>query len=625
MQVFDIDNQQEVVKLLGFVRSSTLELDDKNQVRDLILDYVHNKNTEVLGELAIFLAAIDARLADDELGEVAEETLVQGEDLPQVELAQAIRFSPTNVGFGNARPEPTFKAPAKSATAVTSEESQQSDVTDNTQAGNAVPVRVVEKESAAPQKEQEKPVANTTHNSVEKTAPSEVELPGAKAVAPDTSVATAEPATSDIPKEQANSAEAAPVTPDANRVAEVQQMYEEKPESMESHLNRIKEIKHLINEKVGNPVHLVDANNTIGREYLNALLHAMKMTAMDSLTDARLAMDRLEKSYKQVEQFLADNGGALPDKTAISKPVKNNSTQSTESQQTPAERVTNTPTSTPQPQVVEKQPVQGSVTPEESVEVSRPDTEPTEQPAENIAAQVDAVLNDTQQAAAEADSIAAAYKKQKEAAAAAVSIEPKPELVAERESVATQETTASKTSESQANTAITAVASDSTSPQPDMSVADAPEVPVQPKSDTRQTPQQDAEVEPLANTNLQDQLKKTMVEEQQKLDAELAKPEIQAGLDQLLSEWKLFKSSGLFGTGPSGKDHPLYKTLKDLSMATVIAGRFEGVTPEVKQSITDYMNGWRYEHGITHVHTETFEHYLKRVINRILDDYKKPR
>ena len=118
---------------------------------------------------------------------------------------------------------------------------------------------------------------------------------------------------------------------------------------------------------------------------------------------------------------------------------------------------------------------------------------------------------------------------------------------------------------------------------------------------------------------------KEMDERQAQRDAEIAKmdpimtPDVTSGLNQLLSEWKLFKSSGIFGTGPSGSEHPLYKKLQNMQMSAVIAGRFEGATPEIKQSITDYMNGWRYEEGILHQHGETFEHYLRRVIKKILD------
>lgn len=95
------------------------------------------------------------------------------------------------------------------------------------------------------------------------------------------------------------------------------------------------------------------------------------------------------------------------------------------------------------------------------------------------------------------------------------------------------------------------------------------------------------------------------------------------GLDQLLSEWSLFKKSGLFGTGPKGREHPLFKRIAELQIPLLLAGRFEGATQEIKQSITDYMNGWRYEQGIIYEPQETFEHYLRRVIRQILDLQKR--
>ena len=106
-------------------------------------------------------------------------------------------------------------------------------------------------------------------------------------------------------------------------------------------------------------------------------------------------------------------------------------------------------------------------------------------------------------------------------------------------------------------------------------------------------------------------------------DSAFRSPEITSGLGQLLSEWKLFKSSGIFGTGPSGVDHPLYKKVSGLTMSALMAGRFEGATPEIKQSISDYMNGWRYEQGVLHQHSETFEHYLRRVIKTIIERQKQ--
>jgi hypothetical protein len=154
-----------------------------------------------------------------------------------------------------------------------------------------------------------------------------------------------------------------------------------------------------------------------------------------------------------------------------------------------------------------------------------------------------------------------------------------------------------------------------------------------------QPPVEDVPIEPLPEIHsvgkekqLQDLLRakrqkevttKLQIEEERIASMDpLQTPEVTAGLSQLLSEWSLFKSSGIFGIGPSGKDHVLYKRIAPLTMAAVIAGRFEGATPQIKQSITDYMNGWRYEEGIVHEHGETFEHYLRRVIHHILNKKK---
>jgi hypothetical protein len=79
----------------------------------------------------------------------------------------------------------------------------------------------------------------------------------------------------------------------------------------------------------------------------------------------------------------------------------------------------------------------------------------------------------------------------------------------------------------------------------------------------------------------------------------------------------------VFGTGPKGRQHPLFLTLAPLQMPLILGGRFEGATTEIRQSITDYMNGWRYEQGIIYDAEETFEHYLRRVIRHIIDVHTK--
>ncbi len=99
----------------------------------------------------------------------------------------------------------------------------------------------------------------------------------------------------------------------------------------------------------------------------------------------------------------------------------------------------------------------------------------------------------------------------------------------------------------------------------------------------------------------------------------LMHPDVQQGLEQLLSEWDLFKSSGLFGLGAGGVDHPTYKKIAGQPVMAVESGRWEGADPKIVQEITSYMEGWKKEHGITADPEESFETYLRRVIARILN------
>jgi len=95
-------------------------------------------------------------------------------------------------------------------------------------------------------------------------------------------------------------------------------------------------------------------------------------------------------------------------------------------------------------------------------------------------------------------------------------------------------------------------------------------------------------------------------------------PQIDIGLNQLLSEWKLFQSSGVFGTGSGGHEHPLYKKLAPLPMSMIMSGSWEGAQKEVLFSIRDYVGGWLHEQGVAYLPDESFEHYLRRVVKRIL-------
>ncbi len=99
---------------------------------------------------------------------------------------------------------------------------------------------------------------------------------------------------------------------------------------------------------------------------------------------------------------------------------------------------------------------------------------------------------------------------------------------------------------------------------------------------------------------------------------ELFSPKITAMLDKLLHEWNIFAGSGFFGVGPAGAEHPLSLTLAPLSMGEVVAGRWEGADPKIIKIIKQYVDAWRHEQGIAYTTGETFEHYLRRVVQRIV-------
>src|SRR3989338_8340543 len=317
------------------------------------------------------------------------------------------------------------------------------------------------------------------------------------------------------------------------------------------YLNRIREIKSAVNSKVGNPVNLVDINNEVGREYMNALLDAMKRLS-GGVGGIIPAMERLETAFKAVEVAVAEhdkNGGTMPVSSAsVSQPVAT---------PTPA------PVPTPEPEKI----ISGfdAMPPPEPIPARPPVTPVTPPPAPKPEPVVPPA--------------------------------PKPQPIA--------------------------------APVPEKIISgfDAMPTPVpEPKAPTHVPPAPapaihsvatDAKIMTPADLPAAESVATSITGDP------LMTREIDDGLEQLLSDWSLFKKSGLFGTGPHGREHPLFKKIAGLPIPLLLAGRFEGSTQEIKQSITDYMNGWRYEQGIIYEQGELFEHYLRRVIKQILDLQKK--
>ncbi len=366
-------------------------------------------------------------------------------------------------------------------------------------------------------------------------------------------------------------------------------------------LDRIKEIKQEVNTKVGNPVNLIDANNQVGREYMNALLDAMKKVNGGSDEEVNSAMQRLEAAYGSVKETIKDLPSAKP---AEEKSVKNEEVELDEDtdkkdEQSVAKKEDSI-------SVTKKTAVKDNVKPSisEEVTLTQPVKENNNESTNPTTAAADKLVSPFVPASKKAEATAVtediSASNEKPAAVPEKGL-PKSSLFNKPVEESVTETATQKPADKMVTAQPTATS------MPLQSVA------------------KEKQLENMMTANKEKEAMAAKAEEDQKIASmdPLMTPSIDSGLNQLLSEWNLFKSSGIFGTGPSGVDHPLYKRIASLSMSAVIAGRFEGATPEVKQSITDYMNGWRYEEGILHQHEETFEHYLRRVIQKILEHTPK--
>lgn len=294
-------------------------------------------------------------------------------------------------------------------------------------------------------------------------------------------------------------------------------------------LVRIRDIKAAVNQKVGNPVNLVDIDNVVGREYMVAMLEAMKRVAGNTPGDLGTAMDRLEAAYRAVETAIATHGTTV---AATPPPVEALAAA-------PAPTVSDTAMPAP---VLPAAPAPASVPPSPP---GMPSSIPPSPPAPPVT--------------------------------------PEPPRFA--------------------------------------AMAAEPGVPTAPTGFRATSLAED----PVALRTPQDLPDPASLATSSVSGDPLFTKEVDTGLEQLLFEWVIFKKSGLFGTGPRGREHPLFKILAPLAIPHILAGRYEGATPEIRQSITDYMNGWRYEQGIIYEQDETFERYLRRVIHHIIDLQKRRR
>lgn len=576
---FDFDSQKGVTQLLASVRASNINTDQKNELRDLIFLYANGGRDQSVR------LTLEQKIFTYNIVPIIVETKASTKETVRPKLV-----------FGTSRPSPSF-VPAKNSVEKT-----------------ATPITT------------EKPIKQ------EEVIVPEIVLPDNKSVdvinpIPPLEVPIVEPA----PVVEPVSSQLKPEPEPEPEIVVPQVQSELPPEPVQvpeqavsydpnQALIRIREIKSLVNDRVGNPVNLVDINNEVGREYMGALLDAMKK--LNSGTSTISAMKRLETAFALVEKTINEH-----DKKSVVKESENSSELITEDyvKNVPAPAVTNNDV-VPLPQVPEVK--------EDIVPTPVPVVEETSSvTSTNIAS-----VNDTERT---------------------IPIVPTNNFTPIPTNTPVETPTPSEPTSSYPNNLPITESEDKREVSSNFSVVPRPEpAPQEVKPEAiKAFSEEKKEEEPVeggvvsawgADTDTVIHDNKPSEGKVSSLSQSKIKPrtinelplassletssvsgdplytkQVDDGLEQLLLEWSLFKKSGLFGTGPKGRQHPLFLKMVGLQIPLLLAGRFEGATQEIKQSITDYMNGWRYEQGIVYEQGETFEHYLRRVIRHILDLQKK--
>ncbi len=504
--VFDLHSEAGVVAALAAVRASTLSREEKSELRDLIFAYKKEPDNSLEDTITTALSSLTP---DPALAVVSTTPAVAIIADAPVPTSAPIIIAP-RYGLGNTRPAPIFRAPVVNPhlTPVA------------TPAPAPVPpvaVKVVAEPAIVPANLPTAPIEPEPDLNVTITPPVPTPVPATVRTVPVKLVTTEM-----VPKAVVDE-KLASVAPIPEPTIELRPPYQE-DHSLDTYRNRITEIKQFINQKVGNPVNLVDLDNTVGRAYMGALLEAMKAVSGGG-GDAPSLMAKLEAVVKDVEQVLQTKVGSTE---TVSVPVS-------------------VPAPVPAVSITPEVLVEAPVAPAIPVPVKAP--EPVAVPEKAVISPVIPV--------AKVD-------------------EPKTNIMP------------MDVAASRFKNVIPVTAQEPLKTPKDLPTA--------------------AEVK--ARSGITDPL---------------ADPDVDLGLEQLLTEWTLFRKSGVFGTGPKGTQHPLYQKLAVLPMPLILSGRFEGSTAEIRQSITDYMNGWRYEQGIIYEQEETFDHYLRRVIRHIIDSQTRRR
>lgn len=611
---FDLDSQSGVTHLLASVRASTISTEQKNELRDLIFLYANG------GKEQSVRITLEKKISTYGLL-----------PLPLPVNKKVVAEKP-KLDFGTSRPSPSFSSPTITA------------VPDSVPEPIAQVTPKPSQELVTPKAEEKvlptvTPVSSVVSAQQTVASPASIQAPAVPQQPPQVQAAPTltqpepkpvapMPVQTKVPVQPESviqpTAQQSKAAESAVPVGQVAETYD--PEVA---LQRIREIKSLVNDKVGNPVNLVDIDNEVGREYMGALLDAMKK--LNSGSSAISAMKRLETAYLSVEKTLSDyekksKEEIVQEVASVSDQVQGQKAESTLAP-TPAPAPTSTPVKS-EAKTAASQPAQAEV----------PATTNNLETTSSVPTVPKSMVQSEPQP--ETESVSRFIPQ------APVPPVPKPQNV----EINKQSPQVTSRVFSQGNgvpsvpvqSHFPAAKSSETKEKSEDAWRESAPAPVSDKAEednlvesawgsstdtVKSVPKEDPNpnyASPLSSAlvkprNISDLPEASSLETSSQSGDPLFTKEVDNGLNQLLVEWVLFKKSGFFGTGPKGVEHPLFKKLAGLQIPLLLAGRFEGATQEIKQSITDYMNGWRYEQGIIYNQGETFEHYLRRVIRHILD------
>ncbi len=378
------------------------------------------------------------------------------------------------------------------------------------------------------------------------------------------------------------------------------------PKTQEEYKARITEIKHEVHEKIGNPAALMGAHNIHGKQYMSALLKALKATTAGSLDEMHEALETLESVTKALLEDAPLESAVV---SHIEKRVVNPSPA-----HIPVEEVV---PPAPQTYIEEeaKEEIAEEMVPEEiPVRHMIPHVVEEESPAPPIPHIPDVPEVHREKVAPKIESEEKPQEFQKP-----IILKEEGRVPLHKYSVSEIMATHS-THESEQIVHEEKEAPSHEEKRWQDNKVEEPVITTSVLGDESHHPRTKHVYKAIA-TSAPEEMKDVIGIDTQAVtseQSELYSPKITEALQQLLHEWTIFGGSGLFGIGPGGSEHPLYIKLSLLSMGELLAGRWEKADPKLIKVIKQYVDAWRHEQGIAYTIDETFEHYLRRVVQKIL-------